>query len=294
MALSVPYFPDSLEDAIEHEREFFAGATKRLQSTSEELKLQWRRETVFERRTRISGEVFDLLDGTVAYGPFSGMSMVDSRWRGMPDFGSMLLGLYEAEVVALIEDLCKKSRSYFIDIGAAEGYYPIGVLVGGLVEKAYAFESDERGRDTIAKNAERNKVGNSLIIHGQASLDSLSTAIEENGNQQAVILCDIAGGEFELFNRQVLRRLSDHHLIIEIHNWVDSFEVKYRELLANASNFFRLGFIPARDRQISHLAELDEFTDDNRLLLMSEGRPNRMRYLFLEPLPVEAKVSNGF
>lgn len=52
-----------------------------------------------KRKLRISKELNDLYFGTVAYGPFKGLKLgSDSWWCGI-DRASMLLGIYEKEIL---------------------------------------------------------------------------------------------------------------------------------------------------------------------------------------------------
>ena len=58
---------------------------------------------------------------------------------------------------------------------------------------------------------------------------------------------------------------------------------KYKKLLSNLDKFFCIKIIERLDRQVDGYAELRDFTDDNRLLLVSERRPCLMRFLELTP-----------
>ena len=76
---------------------------------------------------RISREVFEIFGGVVAYGLFGGLRLQQaSIWWGAHDVGAQVLGIYEKEVADLISDL--GPRTSFISIGAADGYYAIGML----------------------------------------------------------------------------------------------------------------------------------------------------------------------
>ena len=52
----------------------------------------------------INDRVNRLFNATVGYGPFKGLKFADQYWWGTTDRASMILGLYEREVLdALIE-----------------------------------------------------------------------------------------------------------------------------------------------------------------------------------------------
>lgn len=58
---------------IDDELEFFAPILEA--TTSSEALSGYRLETVFDRRLRISKEVFDIFSGVVAYGLFGGLRL---------------------------------------------------------------------------------------------------------------------------------------------------------------------------------------------------------------------------
>ena len=70
---------------IEKEREYFAPMNAReIRSTAEE-RTAWRGETIRQRQERISLEVYEMVQGRVAYGPFEGMRLNRERWWGALD-----------------------------------------------------------------------------------------------------------------------------------------------------------------------------------------------------------------
>ena len=62
-----------------------------------------------------------------------------------------------------------------------------------------------------------------------------------------------------------------------------NFEDLYVNLLERADKFFDIKVIEHLDRPINQIFELQELSDDNRNLLVSEGRPSLMRFLKLIP-----------
>jgi hypothetical protein len=62
-----------------------------------------------------------MMEGIVEYGSLKGLRLSEEAWWGAPDMASMLLGLYEHELLMVLctDPLSKKSN--YIDIGAAVG-----------------------------------------------------------------------------------------------------------------------------------------------------------------------------
>ena len=272
----------NIEEFISSEIEYFTPMQQRSTKSTSIEREQWRKETIRERQERISLEVFDLLGGTVKYGPFTGLKLDKNTWWGKLDLGSQCLGLYEKEILDQIDLIDPNKYKTFIDIGAADGYYAVGMLTSKRAKKTICFEQEKKGRETILSKWENNGSTGELIIFGEANTKSLSD-INPNDLKNSIALIDIEGGEFDFLNFDTLKVLSSCLIFIEIHNWVDNFPKKYASFLKDASKFFNIEIINHTDRRTIHLQELRDFTDDNRLLLTSERRPCLMRFLKLTP-----------
>lgn len=126
---------EKLPDLIEGERIFFQKVFERQSRATMEMRERWRAETILQRRRRVSSEIYDLLGGVVKYGPFKGLSLAKNNWWGGGDFGSMLLGLYEKEVLDFLFSERLDAVESFVDVGAADGYYAIGMVRSGRAKK---------------------------------------------------------------------------------------------------------------------------------------------------------------
>lgn len=274
---------DNIESILQNEMDFYREILERRQNYNENCRTIWRNETVTERKKRLSDEIYERYSGIVSRGPFKGMQLLNKLPREHPDFGSLLLGFYEYHVTEFITSNYFKNLKLFVDIGASEGYFPIGMLYGGFAEKAIAYEDCEKSTEVMLRQANTNGVQNRLTIKGRATQDFICDLQTQNVND-TVLLCDIAGGEFGLFSDEVLFGLRKSTVIVEIHDWFDeNFIDLYSRLLRTAHQFFEINFLKSKTRPIEEIYDLRSFTDDNRLLLCSEHRPSRMRYLVLTP-----------
>jgi hypothetical protein len=267
---------------LSQEEAFFSGALRRSKNAPMDQRELWRKETVYQRRLRVSREVFEMMGGEVRYGPLKGLRLSDDAWWGAPDKASMLLGLYEQELLTV---LCTKpltARSNFIDIGAADGYYAIGLVMAGFYKKSFCFEISEKGRETIKYNAGVNGVASQVEVFGKAD-ETLVGRLSQDQIDDSVVLVDIEGGEFDVLSEAFLQSFQHAYILIEIHNWVEDFEKKYLKLLLAASKYFFIDAVKPVNRDLTQFTELNDFTDDNRYLICSEGRPNVMRFLRLNP-----------
>lgn len=274
---------NDIEDTVASELVYFKPMLEREGKSTLVQREIWRKETIRERQERISLEVFDLFGGKVAYGPFIGLELERNPWWGKLDLGSQCIGLYEKEILDLIEMIPDGKYSQFIDIGAADGYYAIGMLLSKKVTKSICFEQSDKGRKVIEANWKKNGSIGEMKIFGEADRKNLSE-LNENELIDALVMIDIEGFEFELLSIEVLFILRKSTIILEVHNFVDNFLIKYENLLRNAAKFFKIELIQNIDRRTMSFPELRDFTDDNRLLLISERRPCVMRFLRLSPL----------
>lgn len=232
-------------------------------------------------RDRISIDAKDIFRNKVAYGPFKGMQFGEKIYWGKRDLLTKYLGQYEPQI---IEKLIKYSKDYnhFIDIGAADGYFAIGLLHSNLYSSSTCFEISKYGRSVILKNAELNNVQKSINLYGKAELDMMSKVLREQG--PSVILCDIEGGEYQLFNKAFLEIVKGCVVIIELHMFVKGEENMRKELIRDASNFFEVSYIKRHNPKVNEFEELKDWDDNSRHIGFSEGRTTRGLWLLLTPI----------
>lgn len=242
----------------------------------------FRSETVHQRRERISLEIYEACKETVKLGPFKGLKLKKNNWWGKSDLGSMCLGLYEKELLDFIFSDATNGRNTFIDVGAADGYYAIGLLNAKKADRAICFELSEKGQNTIRNNWILNNEPGHLEVYGDV-LQSFIKATTNIDFSKTFMIVDIEGAEFEFLTSNILNHISKSIVILEVHNWVHDFLHKYSELLKNVEKYFEIEVLDRVERPTTTLNELRALTDDNRLLLTSEARPCLMRFLVLRP-----------
>ena len=235
-----------------------------------------------KRKLKLSLLINQLLNSTVAYGPFKGLKLISNAWWGEADKASMLLGLYEQEVLNSLLNVPKSHRT-FIDLGAADGYYGIGVLVNKHYDQSYCFEMSKKGQTTIAKNAKLNLVNNKGIIHGKAEKDFFKL-LSPGQLSSSVLLIDIEGGEFDLLDINLFKALKGSIIFIELHPWmVENGAQKLAKLKSEASIDFNITEITTTSRDMSVFPELRNFNDTDRWLICSESRKQLMTWFRLDP-----------
>ena len=197
------------------------------------------------------------------------------------DLITHILGVYEEHILNQLIKFSKIDDTVFINIGAADGYFAIGAAYSGLFKKVYAFEIQEEGRKILNENAKVNNCDKNILIKSEANFDTLKDLIDIH--KSAVVLIDIEGGEFNLLNDETLKLLRYCNIIIELHPaQVNKGYEKQKKLTNYSKNFFEVSIIKRESYNPNLFQELDQFTDEERLISFSEGRDNNMSWLILE------------
>lgn len=267
-----PNTKKAIKDAL---RPFFS----RVKKVSRILRGKHKPNYVMRKRREVGGRVAALLDHTVRYGPFRGMRLGETLWGA--DMGGMLLGLYEQELLNELKRLPPTHRA-FIDLGGANGYYAIGMLIGGLADSSYCFERSEKARQVIADNAALNGVRDRVRIFETAERDffrQLDTPLD-----RCVLFVDIEGGELDLLDESVFAAFRGSVIFIELHEWFyPDGAARLARLRSAAERHFRIKELTTSARDLSVFPELASFPDDERWVLCSEGRGRRMTWWRLDP-----------
>jgi hypothetical protein len=233
-------------------------------------------------REQLSVKVAQIFEYRISYGVFKGMNIVPEFTWNKADVGAMILGLYEKEVIQVLE---KNPGSTLINLGAGDGYYAIGGVVSGLFQNSIAFEMNPNSRKVIREGLKLNSATNKVRILGEAHKDFWkSLQLPPEMLHGCLVLSDIEGGEFEIFDRPAFEYFKSSIIIIEIHDWVAEGSEKLKDLVFSSEKTHRAEEIRTTGRDLSAIPEVATFSDSDRWLLCSEGRPILMRWLVFYPL----------
>ena len=225
-----------------------------------------------DKRQLVLDHLLRIHHGRIAYGPFKGVQVSSEHvnW-GDGDLATKILGVYEKVVLDKIIELTNSISGPFIDIGASDGYYVIGAAYTGLFQQAHAFEIDPKGQEAIRHNAYINGVADKIHVHGMADREEIKALIAQH--QDAIVLIDIEGAEFDLLDADTLEALRKCTLIIESHPPLveDGFE-REKKMLEESAKYFEIEKLKGQFVSPSEFDELDDFSDHERLMAFSEGR----------------------
>lgn len=230
-------------------------------------RLQRVKRTISDRESKA-------LKGKVVSGPFDGMRFANDGWGG-PEYFAMLVGAYEIEVQEMISKVCG-SIVNFIDVGAASGYYAVGVPFRFRGVRSFAYELSEKSRQICKDNAISNGVIDRLQIFGKFD-GSLPADIKMT---ETLFLFDIEGAEYELLDEAFVSMALGAHFIVELHG-DDQGKIDALARLFGKSNHVSL-----INRSIGKVHEklLNYKLTENELnLLSSDGRDRPGKWLAVCP-----------
>jgi len=236
-------------------------------------------------RRRLSRTIFNQCGGIVQYGPLAGMHWLDNPSWGRSDQGVLILGLYEQEVLANLMEAPDRFR-ILVDVGAADGYYAVGLLYNAKVERSVAFESIPECREAIARLAEKNGVADRITILGAANdnfVELLHTS--KIDSRETMFLIDIEGAEFTVLTEEFFASLKNSLIVVETHAHIYADpEGEIARLKERASRTHSVTAWYPGGRNPWTIQELEGFTELDRWILCSEGRVELQQWLRFDPL----------
>jgi len=167
-------------------------------------------------RQRIVGSMILMMhSGRVASGPFASMKL---QWEAAgSSFYPKLTGAYEYELHEVWEWVVQKLRpSVIIDIGAAEGYYAIGLARALPNSKVIAYEANERSLNLLRNAMRLNCVSEQIFERGFCGIENLNRDLAECDD--TLVICDTEGFERTLIDPAAVPRLRNAYIVVETHD----------------------------------------------------------------------------
>jgi SAM-dependent methyltransferase len=168
---------------------------------------------IWARRYKLRPRLEALLGTTIPRGPFAGMDYdpTAERWQACK-----LLGCYEAELNGIVELLISRKPERIINIGCGEGYYTVGLARRCPWAAVDGYDTDAPALDVLRHLAQRNHVENIKHVGGLCT----ATDLHALAGTRTLVICDIEGGEVELFAPAVIASLAESDVLIEMHDFI--------------------------------------------------------------------------
>ena len=219
---------------------------------------------------------------TVLSGPFAGTRLYLSPLSGRHLLG-YLLGTQEIELHGAVEEIVSRRYATIINIGAADGYYALGLARRLPEAGVLAFEANSAHHKYLQASARVNGVSERMFVRGFCSGHELRAALATE-RKPALVVCDIEGGEVELLDPDSVGDLRSVDLLVETHD----------QYVANCTEILKSRFAPthavqqfsgrpraASDFPSAALPLLARMFPETAIELMNERRKEPQQWLLL-------------
>lgn len=189
-------------------------------------------------------------DKLVQGGPFAGLRYVDKAVGS--NYLHKLVGSYESVLHPVFTGIFLKNFDSVVDIGAAEGYYLVGLGKKFPDAKLVGFETESAGRKLIAEMYKINMLSNEFVLEGTATAGNVAPYITEN----TLLVCDCEGAELDILDPALEPILKTVKVaIIELHDFI---RMGIKEILIERfSPTHDITIIPFKMTDPSHFPYLD-------------------------------------
>jgi hypothetical protein len=215
----------------------------------------------------------------VASGPFKGARTTLSAT--MHDWNK-LMGVYEFYLHDVLEDAIASNPPLCIDVGAAEGYYTLGLAHRLPQARHLAYEMLDETRQKLDLSAA--SVNAAIETRRECTIESLKADVL--GSDRGFLLMDCEGCEDSLLNQELLAPLAGWHVLLEVHDYHAPGAGEKIFQLFSASH--EISVVYSREPSASDLAPiapwpLNVFCLDSFRKMFEEGRGCVMRFFYMRP-----------
>jgi hypothetical protein len=224
----------------------------------------------------------------VMTGPFQGMKYVrEAQGSCLPP---KLLGCYERELHPVFEAYRAEPLDLVIDIGAAEGYYAVGVVYSGIAQKSIAYEAVPEGANLLREVARRNGVENRVSVKGFCRPEDLQTELVAAVPGRTLVIVDAEGAEDVLLDPAHVPAITNASVLVELHDFiVPGVTDRIRERFSATHTITRFDQQDRRiDENLCRTWLVRQLPARYRLEILSEKRPIPMHWFWMRPLVVES------
>ena len=219
---------------------------------------------------------------TILHGPFKGLAYSNDQFccSAIPP---KLLGSYEREIHAWLEEIIGKKYEGVIDVGCAEGYYAVGLAWRMKKIPVYAYDINIVAREQCKKLAASNGVENLVELRSYCDPDELKNVV--NG-RRFLIIADCEGYEKTLFSDKNIASLVNSDIIIEVHDFMDLTILPHlRELFASSHRIQEVESVDdLRKLDRYDYPELRGFDIHERYRTTAEWRKRIMIWMYMTPI----------
>ena len=222
---------------------------------------------------RLGRKLYALSGGKVMSGPFMGMRYVEKAAGSA--LAPKLIGCYEEELHPVWERIFQEKYERIVDIGAAEGYYAVGLAYRFPETRVIAFESDENARAMCGEMGRMNGVGERLEIYGTCSVSTLKDTLIPG----CLVICDCEGYESVLLDPAAVPMLRECDILVETHDYLVP---GVKELLEGRfKNGHQIQWVGSCPRDSARYPQLRGLNSRQKRLAVYEFRPAHQKWAWI-------------
>ncbi|MFO0881097.1 MAG: hypothetical protein U0840_27555 [Gemmataceae bacterium] len=260
-------------------KKFLAGYCQPLLSVMQ----RYRRGVNQRREHRIAEQVASFrqsfserCEWTVQHGPLQGL-----RYRPGSRSDSLmprLVGCYEAELHASIEQALAREPAVLVDIGCEEGYFAVGLALRRPEAIMYAFDINPAAQGWCREMAQLNGVAERVRIDAACTAEKLQGILEAGG----LVFCDCEGGEHELLDPVQVPALYSADMIVELHDHERTDVDITPTLRARFADTHDIRIFGRARREAEAYPCLEWLPSEQRRLAMHEPRMAHQQWAYLQ------------
>jgi len=199
-----------------------------------------------------------------------------------------LLGIYERELNQYVERACTLNFSIIVDIGAAEGYYAVGMALRNPKARIIAFEMESTSRAALAELVRLNDVADRVEIRGRCEPDNLERVLADAS--RPFVICDAEGHESVLLDPTTAPSLRRAWILVELHEFIErGISEKIRERFVATHEIVQIW---QQERTIAdfpfHDFYMRSLPESYLRWAVSESRPEQMSWFWMKPIHASA------
>ncbi|MFN9630002.1 MAG: hypothetical protein ACK59A_07190 [Cyanobacteriota bacterium] len=217
--------------------------------------------------------------GHVASGPFKGTLLTpgaeDHQWN-------KTMGAYEFYLHDAVEDAIQRRPPLCIDVGAAEGYYTLGLAHRLPGSRHIAYEMVDEFRAILSQSIAKQPVP--VQVKGICTREELIRDLASSA--EGFLVMDCEGAEEMLLTAETMPHLKRWTVLLEVHDFqAPGAGEKILKLFADSHSVKVLQSWEPEASDLSAFARwpLNQFCRDAFRSLFDEGRNCTMRFFYFTP-----------
>ncbi len=217
----------------------------------------------------------------VQQGPFKGMTISEvTSWYG-GDVVVKLIGAYEFELQACVEEAIKANPTQIINVGCGEGYYAVGFALRLRHALIHAIDNNAQALKACEASACANRAGDNLRLELGWSPTSLENLLRRPG--RTLLFIDCEGCEAEIFRLVAQDSFASAEIIVECHDFVTPGTTQSLMDVLGMSHETRI--VKTAARRAADFPVLEGQPATLVKAALAENRPQAMQWIYAKPRP---------